>query len=91
MRKVSVHTASPACLIVLGKSPLREPCRFSKDVSYGAKWGDEVVGATVQVVLQVVLQGEVQREVATVQAVLQAAWRLKPPVMASMSRTSPAK
>ena len=61
--------------------------QHSKGVGYGAKWGDEVVGETVLAVLQ----GEVQRAVATVQAVLQAAWRLKPPVMASMSRTSPAK
>lgn len=30
-------------------------------------------------------------EVATVWAIVQAAWRLKPPVMASTSRTSPAK
>lgn len=76
--------------------------QHSKGVSYGAKWGAEIVGATVRTVLrrevqrevatvQAVLRGEVQREVATVQAVLQAAWRLKPPVMASMSRTSPAK
>ena len=76
--------------MVAGPSGLRwgeDRCEVVTDLVGQQMNGRAMVGATVQVVLQ----GEVQREMATVQAVLQAVWRLKPPVMASMSRTSPAK